>query len=164
MKLKKVKLSDLVEAPFNYNRHPESQISELAKSLDRFDQFKNIVVWQGQVIAGNGLVMAARHAGWKSIHVLVKDDLTEEQARSLCAADNALPMLSEPDGDALKALLEGIDEPFDVPGVDDAWLESMDVVLDEDLTLDDAPGEGSGDDEGGNVITCPKCGFSYEEK
>lgn len=145
MKLKTVNLADLVEAPFNYNGHPQHQIEEIAKSLDRFAQYKNIVVWQGKVIAGNGLVAAARHRGWKTLDVEVRDDLSESEARAMCATDNALPFLAEPDPEELKALLEGIEEPFDVPGINADWLESMGCDLLEP-ELDPEPGDGTEDE------------------
>ena len=59
MKLKKVKITELKPHPQNPNTHPDNQLKELENSLVEFDQVKNIVVWQGQVIAGNGLLIAA---------------------------------------------------------------------------------------------------------
>lgn len=60
MKTKKIKLSTLKPHPKNPNAHPENQIKELQNSLDQFDQVKNIVTWQGYVIAGCGLLEAAK--------------------------------------------------------------------------------------------------------
>lgn len=52
---------DITFHPQNYNRHSEQQVEELARSLDLFDQFKNIVGWKDPsdtstfyVIAGEG--------------------------------------------------------------------------------------------------------------
>ena len=44
MKLKTVKIKDLIQHPQNPNTHPKEQIDELQDSLKQFDQVKNIVV------------------------------------------------------------------------------------------------------------------------
>lgn len=92
-----VKIADIQEAPFNYNLHPDNQIEELKRSLNEFGQFKNVVLWNGFCIAGNGLTHAARSLGWESLQSLVRDDLTEEQAKRLCITDNATPYLAQAD-------------------------------------------------------------------
>lgn len=125
MKLKKFKISNLSEYPGNYNQHPEEQIEELKKSLTDFDQFKNIVVWNDKVIAGNGLVMAAKALGWTEIQAVDRSDLTEEQAKALLIADNALPFGGLPDIPKLESLIGDID--FDIPGVTDDFLAGIGV-------------------------------------
>ena len=56
-------LAALKPHPQNYNRHSEAQIKRLMESLDRFGQPKEIVIWNGLIIAGHGLVEAARRLG-----------------------------------------------------------------------------------------------------
>ena len=50
-----VRLSDYKPHPRNYNRHPDSQIQRIAKSLDKFGQVRSIVVWRDYVLAGHGV-------------------------------------------------------------------------------------------------------------
>ena len=118
-----IPLEQVKEAPFNYNLHLENQIDELCKSLKEFKQFKNIVLWQGYCIAGNGLIFAARKLGWKSLKAVVRDELTEEQAKRLCIADNATPYLAQPDSQKLEKLLKSLPSIDDIPGIDDNWVE-----------------------------------------
>ena len=121
MKLKEYKLSELKEYPGNYNQHSENQLIELEKSLNDFDQYKNIVVWNGFIIAGNGLYQAAKRKGLKSLYAIDKSELTEKQAQSLLIADNATPFLGLPDLGKLEDLLDGID--FEIPGLTDDFFK-----------------------------------------
>lgn len=124
MNLQAVNIAELTPHPENYNRHSEAQIDELVKSLDAFEQFKNIVVCRGRILAGHGLVEAAKRKGMTQIYALIRDDLTEAQQRALLIADNALPLMSDADADALAALLAQTAD-VDIPGVTDEWLTSM---------------------------------------
>jgi len=119
MQIQNVNLSQIKEAPFNYNLHPKNQVSEIVKSLQEFGQFKNIIVWKGFCIAGNGLIAAARTLGWEAIKAVIRDDLTEEQAKRLCVADNAAPYLSRPDVEKLEDLLKSLPACDDIPCVDE---------------------------------------------
>lgn len=132
MQLEKLRIADLRPHPMNYNKHPEKQLRELEKSLEQFDQFKNIVVCNNVIIAGHGLVEAAKRKGMTEIYALVRNDLTESQQKALLVADNATPFLAIPDTEALEELLKSIpDLSFDdMPGMTDEWLEPMDVSLD----------------------------------
>lgn len=124
MYLQAVNIAELTPHPENYNRHSEAQIDELVKSLDAFEQFKNIVVCRGRILAGHGLVEAAKRKGMTQIYALIRDDLTEAQQRALLIADNALPLMSDADANALAALLAQTAD-VDIPGVTDEWLASM---------------------------------------
>ena len=120
-----IKISEIEEAPFNYNLHPKNQINELKQSLKEFGQFKNIVVWGKYCIAGNGLLIAAKELGLKEIKAIRKDDLTEEAAKRLCIADNALPYFSDPNSDKLDELLKSLSSVDDIPGVNNEWMKQF---------------------------------------
>jgi hypothetical protein len=129
MNIQQVEIATIQEAPFNYNLHPMNQLEELKKSLTRFGQFKNIVLWQGYCIAGNGLVSAAKELGWMHLDAEVRDDLSEEDAKVLCVADNATPYLAEPDCQKLQELLGGLASVDDLPGATSDWLEMHGVAI-----------------------------------
>jgi rubrerythrin len=170
-------LSEINEAPFNYNLHSQNQIDELSKSLDQFGQFKNIVLWNGYCIAGNGLVFAAKHKGWKDLFAIIRDDLSEEQAKALCVADNATPYLAIVDDDKLNNLLSSIESPLDIPGVDKSWLKSQMINIDQTIKKEtdqsyNESDENEDDDESQNDFKefdenidtdymCPKCGYEW---
>jgi DNA modification methylase len=143
MKLEKIKISELKPHPKNYNTHPESQIRELAESLDRFQQFKNIVIDENNVIlAGHGLVEAAKYKDMDSIHCYRAAGLSEHDKLSLVVADNELPKGAEPDLDLLKSIMEELDNPVEIPGVTDQLLEELGIGIgadiEEGLTDDDS--------------------------
>lgn len=127
MELTKLSIADLTPHPQNYNTHPEEQLLELEKSLESFDQYKNIVVCQGVIIAGHGLVEAAKRKGMTEIYALVRDDMTEEQQLALLVSDNATPAGAFPDVDKLNSIFDNID-PFTVPGITQEWLDTMDIT------------------------------------
>ncbi len=131
MDIVEISLDEIREAEFNYNLHPQNQIDELCKSLEEFGQFKNIVLWKGFCIAGNGLVFAAREMGLETLRAIVRDDLTEEQARRLCITDNATPYLARPDSYKLNELLASLPSVDDIPGVDKDWLDSVGVNVED---------------------------------
>lgn len=120
MKLTKVKIADLQPHKENYNRHSDAQITELVKSLDAFSQFKNIVVSHGVILAGHGLVEAAKRKGLTEVYALIRDDLTDDEQKALLIADNALPFLALPDAAALESLLAGV--VMEIPGVTNEFL------------------------------------------
>ena len=160
MKLTRVKIADLQPHPMNYNTHPEAQLAELEKSLESFDQFKNIVVCNGVILAGHGLVQAAKRRGLTELDAVVMDDLTDEQQKALLIADNALPFLAIPDSALLQGLLDDLGD-YEIPGVNEEWMASFDlsglnsdVELDFDESLDSKPKE--------ETEQCPKCGFIWQ--
>ncbi len=132
MKIKKVNISDLKPYPENPNTHPVEQINELESGLEEFDQVKNIVAWKGLVVAGNGLLKAAKNQGRKTIEVQDVSDWSEEKAIKFMIADNRLAEMAIMDDDILADLLKDLGDPLDVPGIDEAFLESLDIEIDID--------------------------------
>lgn len=125
MQLKTIKIAELKPHKSNPNRHPQEQLQELQSSLDQFDQVKNIVVWQGQVIAGCGLLEAAKKQGRTDIEVQDVSDWPEEKAIKFMIADNRLAEIAIMDDEALAKLLRGFDDPLDVPGIDESFLDEL---------------------------------------
>lgn len=117
MVIEQTALAGLRAHPKNYNRHSEAQIGRLMKSLERFGQPKEIVIWaptpgpspdgEGRfIIAGHGLVEAARRLGWKALRASdMSEEWSEAQALAFMAADNELARLGDPDEAALAALV-----------------------------------------------------------
>lgn len=71
-----------------YHAHPESQIEMLAQSAQTFGQYKNIVVWKKQIIAGAGIWAGLKKAGATEIEIKDVSHLTQAQAFALMTADN----------------------------------------------------------------------------
>jgi len=95
----------------NAKLHPPEQVERLAASIKRFG-FTNPVLAQpdGTLIAGHGRHIAAMHIGLKEIPCIVIDDMTPEEARAYCLADNRLSDLGSWDKDLLESELIDIKE------------------------------------------------------
>lgn len=103
----RVALATLRPHPRNYNRHPASQVQRIAASLGKFGQVRSVVVWRSTILAGHGVVEAARAAGWQSIRAdVLPDDYPEHLALAYVAADNELARQGDPDMAQLAAILE----------------------------------------------------------
>ncbi|MBF0612747.1 MAG: DNA modification methylase, partial [Magnetococcales bacterium] len=122
----KVPIASVQEDPKNARRHTAESTQQVAESLRRFNQRKPIVInaKTGFVEAGNGTLRAAKNLGWTHIAaVRVEDD--QQTATGYAIADNRVAELSEWDNDALKALFDSIDNPLEIPGVDEDWLKML---------------------------------------
>jgi len=125
VKTETVVLKELKPHPKNPNRHPKNQLEELEKSLDSFGQFKNIVIWNGYILAGHGLVEAGLTRGLETLEAVDVSHLSEQQALALIVADNRLPELAEMDDESLAKILNSIDEPLGVAGIDEEYLDEI---------------------------------------
>ena len=104
---RRVRVAEIVPHKRNYNRHPASQVERIAASLRKFGQVRSIVVWRSTILAGHGVVEAARALGWQEVAAdVLPDEYPEHLALAYVAADNELGRLSDPDQAALAAILE----------------------------------------------------------
>jgi hypothetical protein len=72
-------------------KHPPGQVRKLAASLDRFGFVLPILTdAQGRVVAGWGLVLAARQIGLREVPAVALADLTEAELRTLRLALNRI--------------------------------------------------------------------------
>jgi hypothetical protein len=101
-------LERLTANPENYRSHPDAQLEHLQQSLREFGWYKNVVVTpQGVVLAGHGIIAAAKAEGLAAVPVHVFRG-TEAEARKLMVADNEASRLAEDDGEQLSQLLAAI--------------------------------------------------------
>lgn len=120
-----INIDEYRDHPKNPNVHPDEQIDDLAKSLDQFEQVKNIVVWNGFYLAGHGLARAARKRGLKKLMAVDVSHWTEKKALAFMVADNRLPELSYRDDNLLADILKDFDGPDLIPGTDDDFFKSL---------------------------------------
>jgi DNA modification methylase len=128
MKTKTIKIAEYKHHPKNPNNpntHPEHQLKELAKSLDRFSQVKNIVVWNGFFLAGHGLAMAAEKEGIEELVAVDVSEWDEQTAIEFMIADNRLPELSIIDNEMLTTVFNDLELPGDIPGVDIEYVNAI---------------------------------------
>jgi len=100
-------ISTLRPHPRNYRRHPERQLTLLRESLRIHGQQKPVVITpDGTILAGHGLVEAAKAEGWSQLACHVYDGPYPE---AFLAIDNRASDLAEDDEAALAALLRDLD-------------------------------------------------------
>ncbi len=137
-----VELHKLVPNPRNANKHPEKQITMLAKIIDHVGQRHPIVISKrsGYICAGHGRLQAIQLLGWEKAAVDYQDFETEAEEFAFLIADNKIAELAE--HDELK-MIEGIkdlkldDLDFELLGLEDFEIPSIEVVGETDP--DDVP-------------------------
>ena len=85
------RLGDLKLNPRNARVHPEAQIGQIARSIERFG-FNNpiLIDCQNNVLAGEGRVRAARLLGLERVPALRIEHLNAAEKRAFVLADNKL--------------------------------------------------------------------------
>lgn len=134
MKVEFWPIDEIVPYELNSKKHDEKQVAAIATSIQRFGFDQPIVVdKEGVIIKGHGRLLACKKLGLLQVPVLVREDLTTEQANAARVADNKVA-IGDFDTEMLKAELEGIDID-DLRGIfDDKELS----FLGADLTLMDS--------------------------
>jgi hypothetical protein len=118
------------------NARKNHDVDGIAASLKEYHQRKPIVINSrtGAIEAGNGTWKAAKKLGWTHIAVLVVDEDRTAQI-GFSVADNLLTDKSKFDITTLSELFNSIDDPTDIPGVDNVFLD--DVMPSKDFLLED---------------------------
>jgi hypothetical protein len=99
-----VDIASLTMDPENARKHPDRNLDVIQKSLADFGQTKPVVVREGIIYAGNGMLTAAIRLGWTKIAAVDVSHLTKDKARAYGLADNKSGDLSEWDLQALGTL------------------------------------------------------------
>jgi hypothetical protein len=127
MNLKTVTIADLEPHPDNPNTHPAKQVDALAKSLTEFTQIKNVVIWNNRIIAGHGVIEAAKKAGLLTLEAQDISHWPEDKATAFMLADIRLPDMAIVDESVMAETLRAIEQPLDIPGFDEDFLDSIGV-------------------------------------
>lgn len=110
MQIETVDIESLTLDPKNARSH-DGGIPEIAASLNEFGQRRNVVVWHDVVMAGNGVVMAARTLGWTQIEIArLPDEWDYERAQAYALIDNRTAELSGWNVPVLDELRLSLDE------------------------------------------------------
>lgn len=113
----------------NSKKHDKDQVRIIATSIQRFGFDQPIVVdTNGVIIKGHGRRLACIELGLKHVPVLVREDLTPEQANAARLADNKAA-IGDFDTEIMKAELQALDIE-DLRGIfEDKELDFMNVDL-----------------------------------
>ena len=126
------KLSELKQSEENIRMHPDSQIKEYVRSLEKNGQLKLIVIDEDNTIwIGNGLYQAMMKAGWSEAKCLVKRGMTRQQKIKMMMADNRIFDLGVDDMSVFDKMITELAGDFDIPGYDDELLNSLIASSDE---------------------------------
>lgn len=110
-----VPIDDLRADPRNARSHPDRNIGAIIASLQRFGQRKPAVCNRrtGVVLAGNGLMSAARVLGWSEVAVVWVDD--DDSTAAFGIADNRSAELAAWDEQVLAELLQELQQTVPTP-------------------------------------------------
>ena len=149
--------------PRNPNRHPDEQIALLAKII-RAQGWRNpirVSNRSGFVIAGHARLAAARVLGVAQVPAEYQDYANEAAEWQDMLSDNRIAELAERDEQAIKDLLEELDDgsnDMDLTGYAQDVIEEMMTAAPPSDPVDlDAP-----DQNAARLVKCPKCGFEFE--
>ena len=133
MKTIKMNIADLQHPEKNVRNHSQKQIKEMKRSLEKFGQFRPIVVDENNVIlCGNGLVTAMREMGHTEAEVLKYTNLSDKDKKKLMIADNQIASLGTDNFAVIEEFIKSLDGDLDVPGYDEEMIKTL-VMDDEEL-------------------------------
>lgn len=117
MKTVTKKLSELRHPERNIRMHPDKQIREFIRSLDKFGQTRPFVIDENNVVlVGNGMLEAMLARGDTEGACIIKLGLSDKEKKQLMMSDNKIFNLGMDDMDAFDALLHELDGDLDIPG------------------------------------------------
>lgn len=167
--------------PRNYRRHPDAQIEHIRASLRQHGFYRNVVLARdGTILAGHGVVEAARREGLEEVPALYLDlDPDSPAALKILAADNELGRFAEDDRGGLGEILRQVAE-IDVEGLlgtgyDQATLDALLAAPPPQAGAAPGPGTGANgaapptppeefpefDDRIETQHKCPRCGYAF---
>ena len=144
MKVVKKKLTEIYPAEKNVRQHPKKQVDELARSLEKFGQYRPLVVTaDGEILVGNGLYEALRAYGSETADVIVlPENVDDDYKKKLMLADNKTFELGSANLENIDLFMQSISD-FDIPGFDMETLEELYTDIEStDFEIADVSGMG----------------------
>jgi len=128
----RVPIESLKPHPRNYQAHPDDQLNHIIESIKLHGFYRNVVIArENTILAGHGVVQAARKMGEKRIPVIrLNLDPNEPRALKVLTSDNEIGNLAQTDDRALTELLKSIMETDGLAGTgfDEAQLAALTYV------------------------------------
>lgn len=105
-----VPLSALRPHPRNYRKHSPDQLAHIVESIKEHGFYRPVIsARDGTILAGHGLVLAARQMGLEEVPVFRLDlDPADPRALKVLTGDNEISRLAEIDDRALSELLKEV--------------------------------------------------------
>jgi len=124
-------IDELIPYSNNPKEHPDGQVQKIASSIKNYGWDQPIVVdGSGEIIKGHGRRQAAQVLGLDEVPVIVREDLSDAEAKAARIADNKTAE-SPWDDELLSIELEALENDFDADalGFDG---DELDDLLDAD--------------------------------
>lgn len=128
-----VPIAALVPYAKNARTHSAAQVTEIARSIERFGFVNPVLVDDSNtLIAGHGRLLAAERLGMDEVPVIRLNGLSASQRRALALADNRIALNSGWDAELLRGEIEALrDADEDVDGLGFGKAE-LDALFEED--------------------------------
>ena len=129
----------------NAKKHDDKQINALANNIKKYGLTQPVSIEKdGSIIAGHGRTMAMQKLGWKQIPVVVRADLSKEEAKAVRLSDNRLSS-TDYDTELLAkevSLLAELSASMDLNLLDDLGFEDkeLDMFLSDLGEMEDGTG------------------------
>jgi hypothetical protein len=121
----KISISKLKPFDKNARIHPENQIEALRGSLQKFGQFRNVVIDEDNVIlAGHGLVEAMKREGMTQVEAKRIEGLSYDQKLKLMLVDNRTQDMGRENMKIVEEIIREINDT-DIPGFSEDALNAL---------------------------------------
>jgi hypothetical protein len=125
MKTELVKLANLKPPARNVRSHPDYQIAELARAVEKFGQTRPVIIDEDNtILAGNALALAHKRLGRAEITAHRILGLSKADKSKLMLSDNRIFGLGIDDNVAILDEIRALGD-FDIPGFDPSVLEKL---------------------------------------
>lgn len=136
LKIEYIAVEDLKPYEKNNKKHEDFDISEIAKSISKYEMIDPVGIWgkDNTIVEGHGRVLACKRLGIDKVPCIRLDHLTDEQRREYAIVHNKSSELALYDFDNLAdelADLDFSDFNFDF-GIDTDAEEETEIVEDEE--------------------------------
>jgi ParB-like chromosome segregation protein Spo0J len=170
VQIEQVATADLIPYARNARTHSESQVAQIAGSIQEFG-FTNPVLIDSEngIIAGHGRVMAAQKLGLKSVPCIRLGHLSDAQKRAYILADNRIALNSGWDEAMLEVELAELHaDEFDLGllGFDPNELSKL-MGFSGSMEGSEPPDSSAKEinpDEFSMQAKCPRCQFEFDPK
>ena len=108
LKIEYVNIDSIKPYENNAKLHPQEQIEQIKKSIEKFGMDDPIGVWKDEIVEGHGRLIACKELGFEEIPIIRLDHLTDEERKAYTLAHNKLTMNSDFDIDILNEEIENI--------------------------------------------------------
>ena len=156
MEIKEIAMAEIKPYEKNQKKHPEEQISNIAKSIEKYGFVQPLVLSKdNEIIIGHGRFLAAQKAGLEAVPCVYAENLTESQIKELRILDNKLNE-SAWDFDLLKEEIAELDfSDFTI----DFGITGNSITLDD---LNELFDDGEKKQKEPKMIQRPHCGEMFE--